>query len=90
MFVCIYVCLSVLEYDIPGSNYTFYSLFAPPDIVIYNSERVTLVESTVPFDDRMTDAKQRKLGKYEDLIGEIAARSSKAILHTIQVGAHGS
>ena len=59
-----------------------------PDIVIYNPKTVVLVELTVPFDERMSEAKQRKEDKYEELIEEIAATCSgtKAELHTIEVG----
>ena len=56
-----------------------------PDIVIYNPKTVVLVELTVPFDERMSEAKQRKEDKYEELIEEIAASGTKAELHTIEV-----
>ena len=39
-----------------------------PDIVIYNPKTVVLVELTVPFDERMSEAKQRKEDKYEELM----------------------
>ena len=60
-----------------------------PDIVIYNPKTVVLLELTVPFDERMSEAKQRKEDKYEELIEEIAASGTKAELHTIEVGTRG-
>ena len=38
-----------------------------PDIVIYNPKTVVLLELTVPFDERMSEAKQGKEDKYEKL-----------------------
>ena len=60
-----------------------------PDIVIYNPKTVVLVELTVPFDERMSEAKQRKEDKYEELIEEITTSGTKAELHTIEVGTRG-
>ena len=51
-----------------------------PDIVIYNPKTVVLVELTVPFDERMSEAKQRKEDKYEELIEEITTGGTKAEL----------
>ena len=42
-----------------------------PDLLIYNPKTVLLLELTIPFDERMSEAKQRKEDKYEELIGEI-------------------
>ena len=48
-----------------------------------------VVELTVPFDERMSEAKQRKEDKYEELIEEITTSGTKAELHTIEVGTRG-
>ena len=45
-----------------------------PDITMYNPKTVLLLELTVPFDERMSEAKQTKEDKYEELIGEIVAK----------------
>ena len=60
-----------------------------PDIVLYNPKTVVLVELTVPFYERMSEAKQRKEDKYEELIEEIAASGTKAELHAMEVGTRG-
>ena len=39
--------------------------------VQYNPKTVVLLELTVPIDKRMSEAKQRKEDKYEELIEEI-------------------
>ena len=80
-----------LEYDLKVIYFLQSVYFTlRPDIVIYNSERINLVELTVSFDERMADAKQRKLDKYEDLTGEITAYGFKATIYTIKVGVSGS
>ena len=50
---------------------------------------MVLLQLTVPFDERMSEAKQRKEDKYEELIEEIAASGTKAELHTIEVETRG-
>ena len=56
-----------LECDLPGEKYSYIlqtvCSMLGPDIVIYNSKTVVLLELTVPFDERMSEAKQRKEDK---------------------------
>ena len=83
-----------LECDLPGEKYSYIlktvCSMLRPDIVIYNPKTVVLVELTVPFDERMSEAKQRKEDKYEELIEEITTSGTKAELHTIEVGTRGN
>ena len=82
-----------LECDLPGEKYSYIlqtvCSMHRPDIVIYHPKTVVLVELTVPFDERMSEAKQRKEDKYEELIEEITTSGTKTELHTIEVGTRG-
>ena len=72
-----------LECDLPGEKYSYIlqtvCSMLRPDIVIYNPKTVVLLELIVPFDERISEAKQRKEDKYEELIEEIAASGCKTL-----------
>ena len=79
--------------DLPGAGYSFPSSVAltdvRPDIVMWDSSKVHLVELTVPFETGLEDASQRKATKYADLVVSCRDNGYTTTLMTIQVGSRG-
>ena len=62
-----------------------------PDLVLTSasSKQVLLLELTVPWEDRMEEANERKRLKYQELIEECQRRGWKARCEPIEVGCRG-
>ncbi|XP_048863711.1 uncharacterized protein LOC125738598 [Brienomyrus brachyistius] len=62
-----------------------------PDVVLtsVSSKQVLLLELTVPWEDRMEEANERKRLKYQELIEECRRRGWKARCEPIEVGCRG-
>ncbi|XP_077372334.1 uncharacterized protein LOC144033646 [Festucalex cinctus] len=62
-----------------------------PDIVLVSetTRQVVLLELTVPWEDRMEEAFERKRAKYEELAGECRSRGWKTRCTPIEVGCRG-
>ena len=79
--------------DLPGTVYTFPPSIAltneKPDIVLWNSSTVHLVELTVPFESGLEEASSRKQAKYEDLVACCRDNGFATTLTTVQVGSRG-
>ena len=79
--------------DLPGAGYSFPSSVAltdeRPDIVMWDSSKVHLVELTVPFETGLEDASQHKATKYTGLVASCRDNGYTTTLTTIQVGSRG-
>ena len=57
--------------DLPGQQYTFRQDIVPtdlrPDIVMWNTSAIFLVELTVPFETNIAGAAERKVHRYREL-----------------------
>ncbi len=53
------------------------------------SRQVVLLELTVPWEDRIEEAFERKRAKYEELVGECRSRGWKARCNPVKVGSRG-
>ncbi|XDV14344.1 hypothetical protein PO909_014615 [Leuciscus waleckii] len=62
-----------------------------PDIVLVSEKtrQVVLLELTVPWEDRMEEAFERKRAKYEELAGECRSRGWRTRCNPIEVGCRG-
>ncbi|KAI4881119.1 hypothetical protein NFI96_020517, partial [Prochilodus magdalenae] len=62
-----------------------------PDMVLMSgaTKQVVLLELTVPWEDRMEEAKERKKAKYADLVAECRRNGWKARCEPIEVGCRG-
>ena len=62
-----------------------------PDIVISSAraKKIILVELTVPWEDRCTQAFERKKAKYEDLVQECRQAGWNAWNYPVEVGCRG-
>ncbi|XP_072021768.1 uncharacterized protein [Amphiura filiformis] len=62
-----------------------------PDIVIINTEKkyAHLVELTVPFEQNISKAHERKTQKYTDLISDISGNGFTCNLTCIEIGSRG-
>lgn len=62
-----------------------------PDIVLVSerTRQVVLLELTVPWEDRMEEAFERKRAKYEELAGECRSRGWRTRCNPIEVGCRG-
>ncbi|XP_069107365.1 uncharacterized protein [Argopecten irradians] len=62
-----------------------------PDVVLWSrsSKQVVLVELTVPWEDRMEEANERKQQKYQQLVEECQHRGWKTWCLPIEVGCRG-
>lgn len=62
-----------------------------PDMVLVSetSRQVVLLELTVPWEDRMEEAFERKRAKYEELAGECRSRGWRTRCNPIEVGCRG-
>ena len=78
--------------DLPGMQYAFPQDIATtdlrPDIVIWDSHVIYLVELTVPFETNIDDAAVRKVHRYRDLRDACALTCSASIV-TLEVGSRG-
>ena len=62
-----------------------------PDMVLVSRSvhKVVMVELTVPWESRMDEARERKLGKYADLKAECEQNGWRADIYTVEVGCRG-
>lgn len=62
-----------------------------PDIVIWSpsSRQVIIVELTVPWEERMEDAYERKMGKYQELVADCQERGWRVWCFPVEVGTRG-
>ncbi|XP_061902037.1 uncharacterized protein LOC133649222 [Entelurus aequoreus] len=62
-----------------------------PDMVLMSgtSKQVVLLELTVPWEDRMEEAQERKRAKYADLVADCRRNGWKARCEPIEVGCRG-
>ena len=78
--------------DLQGQQYTFPQDIAPtdphPNIVIWSTSAIHLVELTVPFEANIADAAERKAHRYRDL-ANACARSYHTTIITLEVGSRG-
>ena len=59
-----------------------------PDIVIWDSQVIHIIELTVPFETNAVDAAERKTLHYQDLRESCALRRRSSII-TLEVGSRG-
>lgn len=78
--------------DLPGKNYCFpqdvTTTDSRPDLVIWNTKSIYLVELTVPFETGFEAAVQRKQGRYGDLLVRCATTRT-AYMTTLEIGSRG-
>jgi hypothetical protein len=78
--------------DLPDHVYTFPQNIAPtdlrPDIVIWNSQSIYLIELSVPFETNISNAAQRKVRRYEDL-KDACSNTHLTTIITLEVGSRG-
>lgn len=62
-----------------------------PDVVLYSESKriVYFIELTVPFEDEVDGAYERKRLKYADLVAEVRERGWQAYIRPVEVGARG-
>ncbi|XP_024141063.1 uncharacterized protein LOC112154399 [Oryzias melastigma] len=62
-----------------------------PDMVLtsQSSKQVVLIELTVPWEDRMEEANERKRAKYAELVAECRSNGWKARCEPVEVGSRG-
>ncbi|XP_076844394.1 uncharacterized protein LOC143489330 [Brachyhypopomus gauderio] len=62
-----------------------------PDMVLISesTKQVVLVELTVPWEDRMEEANERKRAKYAELVSECRSKGWKARCEPVEVGCRG-
>ena len=62
-----------------------------PDIVMWSASRkkVVLLELTVPWEERMEDAFERKMAKYEELVAECQEKGWKCWCLPVEMGCRG-
>lgn len=61
------------------------------DVVIWSpsSRQVIIVELTVPWEERMEDAYERKMGKYQELVADCQERGWRVWCFPVEVGTRG-
>ena len=78
--------------DLPGQQYTFPQDIAPtdlrPDIVMWSTSAIYLVELTVPFETNIVGAAERKAHRYREL-ASACGRSHHTSIITLEVGSRG-
>ena len=78
--------------DLPEEEYNFPQDVAStdlrPDIVIWDSQVIHIIELTVPFETNAVDAAERKTLHYQDLRESCALRRRSSII-TLEVGSRG-
>ena len=78
--------------DLPVMHYSFpqdiTTTDLPPDIIIWDSQVIYLVELTVPFETNIDDAVARKVHQYQDFCDACALSRSSSII-TLEVGSRG-
>jgi len=62
-----------------------------PDIILVskNSKQVIMIELTVPWEDRILEANERKREKYQELVNQCTEAGWKARCEPVEVGARG-
>ena len=62
-----------------------------PDIMLWSrsSRQVILVELTVPWETRLEEAHERKMGKYQELVAEIQENNWRTWYFPVEVGCRG-
>ena len=62
-----------------------------PDIVIFSktSKRIIFIELTVPWEEALEEAYERKKLRYTDLVEECKVNGWKAVCYPVEVGARG-
>uniref|UniRef100_A0A3B1K6T8 Reverse transcriptase domain-containing protein n=1 Tax=Astyanax mexicanus TaxID=7994 RepID=A0A3B1K6T8_ASTMX len=62
-----------------------------PDVVLYSESKriVYFIELTVPFEDEVDGAYERKRLKYTDLVAEVRERGWQAYIRPVEVGTRG-
>ena len=62
-----------------------------PDIIIWSEspKMVVMVELTVPWEERMAEATERKRGKYQELVEQCQEQGWRAWCLPVEVGARG-
>lgn len=82
----------VIECDLPGNVYRFIrdnsASLLRPDIVIFNrsNKKMFMCELTIPFEEGIENAHERKTEKYEELVGSLQYDVS---FEAIEVGSRG-
>jgi len=83
----------VLIVDLPVPSYSFPPSVTltneRPDVVMWDSSKVHLVELTVPFETELEEASQLKATKYADLVASCRDNGYTTTLTTIQVCSRG-
>ena len=78
--------------DLPGQQYTFPQDIAPmdlrPDIVMWSTSVIYLVELTVPFETNIVGAAERKAHRYQELASACGHSHHTSII-TLEVGSRG-
>ena len=78
--------------DLPGQQYTFPQDIAPmdlqPDMVIWSTSAIHLVELTVPYETNIARAAERKVHRYQDFANS-CARSHHTTIMALEVGSRG-
>ena len=79
--------------DLPEEQYSFPQQVATtderPDIVLWSSNAIHLIELTVPFETGFEEAADRKKRRYSTLATRCTERGYKSAIHTIEVGSRG-
>ena len=62
-----------------------------PDIVLFSksSKRIIFIELTVPWEEALEEAYERKKLRYTELVEECIANGWKAVCYPVEVGARG-
>ena len=78
--------------DLPGQQYTFPQDIAPmdlrPNIVMWSTSAIYLVELTVPFETNIAGAAERKVHRYHELSNACGHSHNTSII-TLEVGSRG-
>jgi len=79
--------------DLPGHSYAFPQNIAPtnerPDIVLWTTNAIHLVELTIPFETAIDEAVARKQTRYASLKEACTANGYTATIVTIEIGSRG-
>ena len=78
--------------DLPVQQYTFPQDIAPtdlrPDIVMWSTSAIYLVELTVPYETNIAGAAERKIHRYREL-SNVCRQSHNTSIITLEVGSRG-
>ena len=93
-FASVHLCPGEqITVDLPEHEYKFPQDVATtdsrPDMVIWSEDSIVLVELTIPFEEGMEAATERKRSKYADLLARCSSTRRAAHLTTIEVGSRG-